>query len=151
MRQRHFIALVLLAGFAASASAATSRERAPVVHEALATVGAKYHYGGASPQTGFDCSGLVAHVFARAWGVTLPRSTQGQRHAGRSVKLAQLAPGDLVFYDTRHRPYSHVGIYIGDGRFVHAPRRGERVRVDSIHASYWRAHYNGARRVDPPA
>ena len=151
MRQRHFIALAFLAAFAGAAPAATAPQRGPVVREALATVGAKYRYGGASPATGFDCSGLVTHVYKRAWGLTLPRNTAGQRHAGRAVNQSQLVPGDLVFYNTKNQPYSHVGIYIGNGKFVHAPRPGEHVRVDSIHAAYWRAHYNGARRLDPPA
>ncbi len=118
--------------------------------EALVNVGAPYHYGGMSPDTGFDCSGLVAHVYEQAWGIQLPRRTEEQRAVGHPVKLAQLEPGDLVFYNTRHRPYSHVGIYLGDGKFVHAPRRGRRVTVESINSPYWRARFNGARRLDPP-
>jgi len=119
--------------------------------EALVTVGARYHYGGSSPDTGFDCSGLVAHVYERAWGIELPRRTAEQRHLGRPIKRAELQPGDLVFYNTRKRPFSHVGIYLGDGDFVHAPRPGQRVRVESINNPYWRARFSGARRLDPPA
>ena len=119
--------------------------------EALVTVGARYHYGGSSPDTGFDCSGLVAHVYERAWGIALPRRTAEQRHLGRPIKRAELQPGDLVFYNTRKRPFSHVGIYLGDGDFVHAPRPGQRVRVESINNPYWRARFSGARRLDPPA
>jgi cell wall-associated NlpC family hydrolase len=119
--------------------------------EARFAVGTPYRYGGSSPRTGFDCSGLVAHVYERAWGVALPRSTQGQRHAGHAVKRAELKPGDLVFYNTRHRPFSHVGIYLGDGRFVHAPRRGQLVRIESFDSPYWRARFDGARRIDPPS
>jgi cell wall-associated NlpC family hydrolase len=118
--------------------------------QALVTVGARYRYGGASPDTGFDCSGLVAHVYEHAWGLALPRRTEEQRHVGRPVKRKDLQPGDLVFYNTRNRPYSHVGIYLGDGNFVHAPRPGYRVRVESIDSPYWRVRFNGARRLDPP-
>jgi cell wall-associated NlpC family hydrolase len=119
--------------------------------EALVTVGARYHYGGSSPDTGFDCSGLVIHVYERAWGIELPRSTAEQRHIGHPVKRSELKPGDLVFYNTRKRPFSHVGIYLGDGDFVHAPRRGQRVRVESVDNPYWRARFSGARRLEPPA
>ena len=129
--------------------AAEYREAA--AQEALVNIGIAYRYGGASPERGFDCSGLVAHVFERAWGVTLPRSTAEQRSIGRAVKRAQLAPGDLVFYNTRNRPFSHVGIYLGDGIFVHAPRRGAKVRLENMDNSYWRARFDGARRLDPPS
>ena len=111
----------------------------------------RYHYGGASPDTGFDCSGLVAHVYERAWGLSLPRRTEEQRRIGRAVKRSDLQPGDLVFYNTRNRPYSHVGIYLGDGNFVHAPRAGRRVRVERVESPYWRARFSGARRLDPPS
>jgi cell wall-associated NlpC family hydrolase len=92
----------------------------------------------------------VKHVFQKAWGVALPRRAQEQRQVGRSVKLKELEAGDLVFYNTRNKPYSHVGIYLGDGRFIHAPRQGARVRIESSHNPYWKARFNGARRVDPP-
>ena len=119
--------------------------------EALLTVGAKYHYGGQSPETGFDCSGLVAHVYERAWGLELPRSVREQALVGKPVRrLRDLEPGDLVFYNTRNSPFSHVGIYVGDGRFVHAPRPGKRVRADRVNNPYWRARFSGARRLTPP-
>jgi cell wall-associated NlpC family hydrolase len=92
----------------------------------------------------------VAHVYERAWGIELPRSTKEQRHLGRPVKRAELQPGDLVFYNTRKRPFSHVGIYVGDGDFVHAPRPGQRVRVENLNNPYWRVRFSGARRLDPP-
>ena len=146
-----FTCAFLLAAQAALASApsASDYRRAAVV-QARYAVGVPYRYGGASPETGFDCSGLVAHVYERAWGMALPRSTDGQRHVGHAVKRAQLLPGDLVFYNTRGRPFSHVGIYLGGGNFVHAPRRGQRVRIESIDNPYWRARFDGARRLDPP-
>jgi cell wall-associated NlpC family hydrolase len=146
-----FALAVLLAGTTPAASAQTSRDyRLAAAVEALFMVGVRYHYGGSSPETGFDCSGLVAHVYERAWGIAVPRNTEEQRAFGRPVKLADLQPGDLVFYNTRNRPFSHVGIYLGDGDFVHAPRPGQRVRVESIRSPYWRARFNGARRLDPP-
>lgn len=129
--------------------ATTERDR-PLI-QALHTLGVKYRLGGRSPETGFDCSGLVTHVFERAWGLLLPPGTEALSKVGRPVrKLKELAPGDLVFYNTRNRPHSHVGIYLGDGRFVHAPRPGAYVRVESVDTPYWRERFDGARRLDPP-
>ncbi len=129
--------------------AVPDRER-PLVH-ALETVGVKYRFGGRSPETGFDCSGLIAHIFERAWGLLLPPQTSALIKVGVPVrKLKELQPGDLVFYNTRNRPHSHVGIYLGEGRFLHAPRPGARVRVENVHTRYWRERFDGARRLDPP-
>ena len=129
--------------------AVSDRER-PLVH-ALQTVGVKYRLGGRSPDTGFDCSGLVLHVFERAWGMLLPPGTAALRTVGMPIeKLKELEPGDLVFYNTRNRPYSHVGIYLGEGRFLHAPRPGAQVRVENVTTAYWRQRFDGARRLDPP-
>lgn len=141
-------AFIALPCCAWSDGAITERER-PLVH-AMQALGVKYRYGGRSPETGFDCSGLVAHIFERAWGVLLPPSTEALSKVGKAVRRKDLEPGDLVFYNTRNRPYSHVGIYLGDGRFVHAPRAGTTVRVESLDTSYWQARFNGARRLDPP-
>jgi cell wall-associated NlpC family hydrolase len=139
----------LLSPPAAAWETADGDRALPIAH-ALQVLGVKYRFGGRSPETGFDCSGLVAHVFERAWGVFLPRNTSEQRHVGKPVRLKELQPGDLVFYNTRNRPYSHVGIYLGEGRFVHAPRTGAHVRVENVHTRYWRSRFNGARRLDPP-
>lgn len=79
----------------------------------------------------------------------VPRTTSGLSEAGVTVSLAELQAGDLLFYDTLDRPYSHVGIYLGDGRFVHAPKSGARVRVESLHSRYWSQRFNGARRIEP--
>ena len=128
--------------------ATTDRDR-PLIH-ALQALGVQYRYGGRSPETGFDCSGLITHVFERAWGMLLPPGTEALSKVGTAVKLKELEPGDLVFYNTRNRPYSHVGIYLGNGRFLHAPRRGASVRVESFETAYWRTRFNGARRLDPP-
>src|SRR3989442_8758605 len=143
--------ICLLGSASTRASSETTKDyRMAAALQALFAVGVRYHYGGNSPDTGFDCSGLVAHVFDRAWGVALPRSAEEQRNVGRAVKRAELQPGDLVFYNTRNRPFSHVGIYLGDGNFLHAPRPGQRVRIESIDTPSWRARFNGARRLHPP-
>jgi len=124
-------------------------ERSEALLQALLAIGVDYHYGGKSPATGFDCSGLVAHVFQEAWGVRLPPNAAAQSQAGVPVSLAELQAGDLVFYDTLRRPYSHVGIYLGEGKFVHAPKTGAQVRIESLQNSYWTQRYNGARRIEP--
>ena len=124
-------------------------ERSEALLQALLALGLDYRYGGNSPVTGFDCSGLVAHVYLEAWNIRLPRNTRAQSEAGTPVSLAELQAGDLVFYDTLKRPFSHVGIYLGDGRFVHAPKTGARVRVESIRSRYWSQRFNGARRIEP--
>jgi cell wall-associated NlpC family hydrolase len=124
-------------------------ERSEALLQALMALGVDYKYGGKSAASGFDCSGLVAHVYREAWGISLPPTVRGQSQAGWPVKLLELQPGDLVFYDTLKRPYSHVGIYLGDGKFVHSPRTGAQVRVESIKAAYWAQRFNGARRIEP--
>lgn len=116
----------------------------------LSSIGVDYKYGGSSHATGFDCSGLVAHVFREGYGVALPRNTYGQSQAGRPVFAEDLQPGDLVFYNTLDRPFSHVGIYLGDGRFIHAPKTGAAVRVESLKSAYWSTRWNGARRIATP-
>jgi cell wall-associated NlpC family hydrolase len=144
--------LVLIASIfsipAWSDAGVADRER-PLIH-ALQTLGVQYRYGGRSPESGFDCSGLITHVFERAWGVLLPPGTAALSKVGTAVKLKALEPGDLVFYNTRNRPFSHVGIYLGDGRFLHAPRSGAVVRVESVETRYWRTRFSGARRLEPP-
>ena len=141
---------IVLAPRSALASPDPEALDSPKFH-ALLALGAHYRYGGRSPETGFDCSGLVTHVFERAWGVLLPRSAQEQATVGKPVrKLHDLQAGDLVFYNTRNAPFSHVGIYLGDGQFIHAPRPGQRVRVEKLHSPYWKARFNGARRLAPP-
>ena len=116
--------------------------------QALLAIGVDYRYGGKSPATGFDCSGLVAHVYQEAWGIRLPPTSVAQSRAGVPVSLAELQAGDLVFYDTLQRPFSHVGIYLGEGRFVHAPKTGAQVRIESLRSSYWAQRFNGARRIE---
>jgi cell wall-associated NlpC family hydrolase len=134
----------------AVANSDVTLERERTRMHALYALGVKYRYGGASHEEGFDCSGLVTHVYERAWGIELPRTTDEQRRIGKPVRLKELEPGDLVFYNTRNRPYSHVGIYVGHGFFVHAPKPGAKVRIESVQTPYWRTRFNGARRIDPP-
>jgi cell wall-associated NlpC family hydrolase len=134
---------------AAAPALAPRADRSEALLQALLALGVDYRFGGNSPVTGFDCSGLVAYVYREALGIRLPHSTLAQSEAGVAVSLAELQPGDLVFYDTQKRPYSHVGIYMGDGRFVHAPKTGARVRVESLESAYWSSRFNGARRIEP--
>ncbi len=102
---------------------------------------------GQSPENGFDCSGLVAHVYREAFGIQLPHNARAQSQVGKRVSLTQLEAGDLVFYNTERRSYSHVGIYLGDDRFIHAPRPGAAVRVENMRADYWVRRFDGARRI----
>ncbi|HTO46425.1 MAG TPA: C40 family peptidase [Burkholderiales bacterium] len=112
---------------------------------ALALVGSPYANGGASPEDGFDCSGLVAYVYARALRRELPRNTFDLARTGAAVGDPQ--PGDLLFYNTQGRPFSHVGIYLGESRFVHAPSTGGVVRIEDMRVGYWTKRFDGARRV----
>lgn len=121
--------------------------RSEALLQALLSLGIDYRYGGQSPTTGFDCSGLVAHIFQEAYALRLPRNTYGQSQVGAEIAQRELEAGDLVFFNTLNRPFSHVGIYLGDGRFVHAPRTGARVRVERLDAAYWAKRFNGGRRI----
>jgi cell wall-associated NlpC family hydrolase len=114
---------------------------------ALSLVGTRYAAGGGSPETGFDCSGLVAYVFARSMRLRLPRNTFDLARAGAAVEPGELRPGDLVFYNTQRRAFSHVGIYLGESRFVHAPSTGGAVRIEEMDLRYWTQRFDGARRV----
>lgn len=119
---------------------------AEVAMLASAQIGKPYRWGGHTPEQGFDCSGLVHWSYARV-GVALPRVVSGQRRAGRPVVADELEPGDLVFFAIEGDRISHVGVYVGDDQFVHAPRRGKPVRRDSLGDPYWRERWNGSRRV----
>lgn len=116
---------------------------------ALSLDGTPYKYGGTTPETGFDCSGFVGYVYKKSIGVSLPRVTEDISEIGTEEDLEELRPGDLVFYNTMHRSYSHVGIYLGEGQFVHSPSTGKSVTVANMNDSYWRKRYNGARRINP--
>jgi len=115
--------------------------------EAMSLVGIPYRWGGNTPDSGFDCSGLVKYVVQRAASVNLPRTTSQMEYAGSAITPDQIAPGDLIFFDTDGRPYSHVGIYVGHYRFVNAPSTGGTVRIDYVTNPYWARHFDGIRRV----
>ena len=125
---------------------AGARARELALH-ALSHVGVPYRFGGNSPDTGFDCSGLVQYVYSRGAGLVLPRNTQSLSEVGAPVPPEALAPGDLVFFDTLHKPYSHVGIYLGDHRFIHAPTTGGHVELVDLRVRYWQTRFSGARRL----
>jgi len=118
-----------------------------LVFYALGMVGIEYRYGGEDPASGLDCSGLVRHVFQQVAGVTLPRTALEMSRVGDRVGKGELRPGDLVFFNTRRFAFSHVGIYLGDGRFVHAPRTGRDVEVAQFDNRYWQKRFDGARRL----
>ena len=118
-----------------------------LVDQALDYLGVRYRSGGTSPETGLDCSGLVLNVFRNAIGFDLPRTAAEMARMGDKIGRKDLKPGDLVFFNTMRRTFSHVGIYLGDGKFVHAPSSGGKVRVEAISTNYWSKRFNGARRL----
>jgi len=117
-----------------------------VLAQALAQIGVPYRWGGTAPSTGFDCSGLVKYVFQTALGIELPRVSRDQARRGQPVNRQELTPGDLVFFSRRGKVINHVGIYLGDGRFVHAPRTGRDVTISNL-SGYWYQRFLRARRV----
>lgn len=122
---------------------------ADVVFAAMNHLGVRYRRGGSSADTGFDCSGFTRHVFQSAIGLVLPRRAdlQARDESGLAIERSELRPGDLVFFNTMRRAFSHVGIYVGEGKFIHAPRTGGRVRIESMHEPYWTKRFDGARRL----
>ncbi len=135
-------------GASAEAAREATHAGAELVIRSLSLLGVRYRFGGNSPDTGLDCSGLVRHVYQGAIGLVLPRRAEEISRKGERVTLDQLRAGDLVFFNTLRRAFSHVGVYIGDNRFVHAPSAGGRVRVESIETRYWLKRFSGARRLD---
>lgn len=122
-----------------------------LVKEAMGMIGIRYKYGGNAPESGLDCSGLVRYVFKEARGTELPRTSQEISRLGEKVDTKDLQPGDLVFYNTLRRSFSHVGIYLGDNKFIHSPAPGGEVRIESMDIGYWKKRFNGARRlIDSP-
>ena len=124
-----------------------AQHRQEVAMTALGLTGSPYRYGGMDPSGGFDCSGLVNYVFHQVAGTRLPRSADSQASASRRIARRELREGDLVFFNTLGRPNSHVGIYIGDGRFVNAPSSGGRVRIDTLDNPYFAKRFDSARTV----
>ena len=154
MRAFAFILALLAAGCASApsqppASAGSTKPTAELRDDAAMhaqkMVGKPYKYGGASP-SGFDCSGLVLYSYKRA-GVVLPHSTDKQRSVSRPIRLGEVRRGDLLFFNQEGKKFGHVGIYVGDGKFVHAPSSGKSVRTDRLDTPYWRKHLSEARRI----
>lgn len=114
---------------------------------ALGLIGVDYRFGGTTPERGLDCSGLVRYVFQQVTGVMLPRTSQEISRLGEKIPVAKLMPGDLVFFNTRRLQFSHVGIYLGEDRFIHAPRQGGEVEIVTLSKGYWQKHFDGARRL----
>ena len=143
--------------------AASKIENSPLVQQvrdsatemvltAMNFLGVRYVRGGNTAEQGFDCSGFTRYVFENSLGLVLPRRADEQaKIAGLlQVKKEELKPGDLVFFNTMRRAFSHVGIYVGEGKFIHAPRAGAEVRIEDMRASYWAKRFNGARRAELP-
>ena len=138
----------------AAANPATAKRDEPaegpaqtLLKRGLALLGTPYRWGGTSPEAGFDCSGLVGYVFRTALGIELPRISRDMARDGEKVERSSLVPGDLVFFGRRGKRVDHVGIYIGDGRFLHAPRTGRDVTVSQLDTGYWARRFLQARRV----
>lgn len=116
--------------------------------KAMDMLGIRYKRGGTTPENGLDCSGFVRLVFKDALGAELPRTSHEISKVGETIEAKDLQPGDLVFYNTLRRGFSHVGIYLGDNKFIHSPAPGGQVRVESMDITYWKKRFNGARRIN---
>lgn len=129
-----------------------SQAPAELLIYALSMDGIPYKYGGNTPEGGFDCSGFVRHVFQAGAGYVLPRNAESMSTLGRKIPVAELRPGDLVFFNTLRRPFSHVGIFLGDGRFIHASSSTTgSVMISDMRDRYWSKRFDGARRLPLPA
>ena len=122
-----------------------------LVGNAMGFLGVRYKRGGNSAETGFDCSGFVRAIYEQTVGLLLPRRADQQAATTTVIDKKELQPGDLVFFNTMRRAFSHVGIYVGDGKFIHSPRTGSEIRVEDMRQSYWQRRFDGARRVTPSA
>lgn len=118
-----------------------------LVVTAIGFLGVPYRRGGNTAESGFDCSGFVRAMYNQTVGHLLPRRAEEQAAATEKIDRNELKPGDLVFFNTMRRAFSHVGIYVGEGKFIHAPRTGAQVRVEDMNGSYWKRRFDGARRV----
>ena len=144
-----FLADKGLLGQIAKVRDSVSNKASELVVTALGFLGVPYKRGGNSVETGFDCSGFVRAMYQQTVGLILPRKAEQQAAATQSIDQTELQPGDLVFFNTLRRAFSHVGIYVGDGKFIHSPRAGAEVRVEDMQKSYWSRRFDGARRVNP--
>ena len=131
-----------------------SNKASELVVNAMGFLGVPYKRGGNTVETGFDCSGFVRAMYEQSIGLILPRRAEQQAAVTQNIDRSELKPGDLVFFNTMRRTFSHVGIYVGEGRFIHSPKPGAEVRVENMSVSYWANRFDGARRVQasmPPA
>lgn len=144
------IAAVTLAAatWSPAQSAEVSDSAGEIIVQALALLGVPYRWGGNDPTNGLDCSGFVQHIFKTVAALDLPRRSEQMSRVGHRVARSDLRAGDLLFFNTLGQPNSHVALYLGDGRFVHAPSRNSRVRIDWLDARYWSDRFNGARRIE---
>jgi cell wall-associated NlpC family hydrolase len=134
-----------------SLSNTVSNKASELVVTALGFLGVPYKRGGNSVETGFDCSGFVRSMYEQTVGLILPRKAEQQAAATQQIEKSELQPGDLVFFNTLRRAFSHVGIYVGEGKFIHSPRAGSEVRVEDMGKAYWAHRFDGARRVQTGA
>jgi cell wall-associated NlpC family hydrolase len=130
-----------------SAKDKASGQATGLITQAMDLLGVPYRKGGNTEASGFDCSGFVRHLYEKSVGQLLPRRAEEQARSTETIDRSELKPGDLVFFNTMKRAFSHVGIYVGDGKFIHAPRTGKTVKVDDMRSAYWQKRFNGARRV----
>lgn len=130
-----------------SSSAGSQDEAGDLIMNAMSLIGLSYRFGGNSPTQGLDCSGFMQYIFKRSMGITLPRTSAEMATVGQRVDRANLKPGDMVFFGAGGR-VSHVGMYIGNDRFIHAPRTGRDIEITSMNGTYWKNRYITARRVD---
>jgi hypothetical protein len=119
-----------------------------LISNAIGFLGVPYKRGGNNAETGFDCSGFVRAIYEQTVGMVLPRKADQQAAATQSIDRSEMQPGDLVFFNTMRRAFSHVGIYLGEGKFIHSPKPGAEVRVEDMRSKYWERRFNGARRVE---
>lgn len=136
-----------VAGQVADKATVVADRASDLVVTAMGFLGVPYKRGGNSADTGFDCSGFVKAMYEQTVGLILPRRANEQAAATQQIDKAELQPGDLVFFNTLRHAFSHVGIYVGDGKFIHAPKPGAQVRVEDMGSSYWARRFDGARRV----
>lgn len=140
-----------LADHIGNASQVVTDKASELVLSAMGYLGVPYKRGGNSFETGFDCSGFVRALYEQTAGLLLPRKAEQQAAATQSIDKSELQPGDLVFFNTMRKAFSHVGIYVGDNKFIHSPRSGSAVRVEDMTKGYWTHRFDGARRVQNTA
>ncbi len=147
MEEKGFTAEAGLFGRLEQASHKVTDRASDLVVTAMGFLGVPYRRGGNSAETGFDCSGFVRAMYEKTIGLVLPRRANEQAAATQTIDRKDLQPGDLVFFNTMRRAFSHVGIYVGEGKFIHSPKPGAQVRVEDMGQNYWQRRFDGARRV----